>query len=76
MSNPTAKTRYALKIFPAGRNDRVAEILDQEGNILRLIHCPHELGNSLEEQLDARIRNDWETMDASAFADKYRINGD
>ncbi|MEK7816737.1 MAG: hypothetical protein AAB281_00620 [Actinomycetota bacterium] len=76
MNSQSARSTYVLNIFPAGRNARVAEITDGEGNIIRLIHCPFELGNTLEERLDTEIRRDWETMDSDTFAEKYRLNRD
>lgn len=71
--NRTASERYQLRLLPAGRNDRVVEILDREGRLLKLIFCPCDLAAPLKERLDARVRHDYETMDAAAFARRYDI---
>lgn len=67
-----ASERYRLKVLPAGRNDRVVEIADREGNVLKYIYCSHRLGTEAGG-LDAVIRQDFETMDAFVFAAKYDI---
>jgi hypothetical protein len=74
-SPQAAKERYMLDILPAGRNDRVAEILDRSGNVLKLIYCPHRLADAVDEEADRVVRRDWENMDAEAFARKYEIPG-
>lgn len=67
-----ASDRYRLKILPAGRNDRVAEISDQEGNVLKYIFCRYRLGNEAGG-LETQLRQDHQTMEAQAFAEKYEI---
>ena len=66
-----AKKQFQIKIFPAGRNDRVVEISDSSGHPLKYVHCRRRLGGSREEYLDRIILNDWENDTADDFAHKY-----
>lgn len=67
-----ASERYALRILPAGRNDRVAEISARGGDVLTYIFCPREQ-DDVRAGLDALIRHDLETLEAGEFASKYDI---
>lgn len=67
-----ASDKYRLRILPAGRNDRVAEISDSEGNVLKYVFCPHRLGNNADG-LDARIGEDLASMEAEEFAERYGV---
>lgn len=73
MDDIPARKRYRLRLLPAGKNDRVVEIFDRGDRLLRLIFCPCDLAAPLEERLDSRVRRDFETMDAAAFAQRYGI---
>ncbi|MFA6002310.1 MAG: hypothetical protein WC828_09420 [Thermoleophilia bacterium] len=68
-----AKTRYRLKILPAGKNDRVVEISGSDGSPVKYVFCPHRLGKSSEDFLDIRMQKDWESMDADEFETKYSL---
>ncbi len=68
-----AKSRFRIKVLPAGRNDRVVEISDSGGHPLKYVHCPRRLGNSGEDCLDRRILKDWESMDADEFSSRYSV---
>lgn len=68
-----AKSRYQLKILPAGKNDRVVEISDSEGHPLKYVYCPRRLGRSSEDYLDLRMQKDWESMDADEYTAKYSL---
>lgn len=72
-NDDTAKSKFQLRILPAGKNDRMVEISDATGNPLKYVHSSHRLGNSEDEYLDQRMLRDWETMDADAFATRYGI---
>ncbi len=67
-----AREKFTLRILPAGRDDRMAEISDTLGNVLRYIHCPHRLGDSTGG-LDVDIRKDFQSLEANEFAKKYEI---
>ncbi|MCL6106787.1 MAG: hypothetical protein M1309_05505 [Actinobacteria bacterium] len=67
----TAREKYGLRIIPAGRDDRIAEITDAGGKVIKLIFCPHSLAGPLEAARDKVIKHDWETMEAGEFASKY-----
>ena len=68
-----ARSRFRLRVLPAGKNDRVVEIADSDGHPLKYVHCPRWLGNSDEDYLDRRIFMDWENMDSDAFSTRYSV---
>ena len=68
-----ARSRFRLKVLPAGKNDRVVEIADSGGRPLKYVHCPHRLGDSGEVYLDLQIMKDWESMDADEFSKRYSV---
>ncbi len=71
-----ASEKYAVKIVPAGRDDRVARITDLNGKDIKLIFCRRALAGALGMQLDEVIMRDLETMSAADFARKYRLPQD
>jgi hypothetical protein len=68
-----ASGAYRIRILPAGRNDKVVEVSDPEGNVLKYIHSRYHLGNSEERREVDQVRLDYETLGAGEFAGKYGL---
>ncbi|MHB1361125.1 MAG: hypothetical protein ACYCW5_00810 [Thermoleophilia bacterium] len=71
-----ASGAYRLRVLPAGKNDKVVEVSDRMGNIIKYLHSRYSLGNSAERRGVAEIRSDWETLSAREFAGKYHLEED
>lgn len=68
-----ASEAYHLRILPAGKNDRVIEISDPKGNVIKYLHSRYHLGNSAERRAVEEIKEDWQALSAREFAAKYGI---
>ena len=64
---------FRLRVLPAGKNDRVVEISDAGGNVIKYLHMRYRLGNSVERRVAEEIRGDWQALSAAEFAVKYGI---
>ncbi|MBE0429382.1 MAG: hypothetical protein IBX61_05875 [Thermoleophilia bacterium] len=67
-----AGEKYRLRILPAGRNSRMAELSDSSGIVLKYIYCAHNLSGD-SDGLELLIRHDFESMEADEFAAKYDL---
>ena len=67
-----ASDKYLVRILPAGRNDRVAEISLIAGGVLKYIYCRRRLGNRALG-LDDQILQDFNSLEADQFKAKYEI---
>ena len=67
---------YRLRVLPAGKNDKVVEVSDSKGDIIKYLHSRYRFGNSVERRAVQQIKEDWQSMDADEFADKYGIARD
>ncbi len=64
---------YRIRVLPSGRNDKVVEISDLKGNILKYVHSRYHLGNSLEHLAPEQVKQDLANLSAENFTRKYRI---
>ncbi|MCL4472343.1 MAG: hypothetical protein M1455_00160 [Actinobacteria bacterium] len=67
---------YRLRVLPAGKNDKVVEVSDAKGNIIKYLHSRYSLGNSSERRDVAKIKSDYESLSASEFSEKYHLEED
>lgn len=65
---------FHIRILPAGRNDKVVEVSDLDGNALKYLHARYQLGNSVEQREVEQVKRDWENLKADEFARKYEIS--
>jgi len=68
-----AERAYRIRILPAGKNDKVIEVSDMEGNVIKFLHSYYRLGNATERREVEQVRHDWQTLDATDFARKYGL---
>lgn len=69
-----ARDLFHIRILPAGRNDKVVEVSDLGGNVLKYLHIRYQLGNSVEQREVEQVKRDWENLKADEFARKYGIS--
>jgi len=72
---PAARA-YRIRILPAGKNDKVIEVSDVEGNVIKFLHSYYRLGNATERREVEQVKDDWQTLAASEFAQKYGLLGE
>ena len=67
---------YRRRVLPAGKNDKVVEISDTRGNVIKYLHSRYWMANSSERRDVAEIKSDYQSLSANEFSEKYHLEED